>query len=311
MTDPMRPATTPWRSGTLARGGRSRVLFGWSYEDERIELEAFGLPGRVCVIAAAGETAAACAAVGHEVTAVDINPRQLDYCAQRLSGSPATHGLAELGMAAGRSIVAGLVPGWRRTELIRALAASEPADAARYWHDRLDTGAFPALLRSLIGPGGVVLRVLDPDLASSVPRRFDQVIRARLGGGLARHGLRGNRFAWRLLTGTDDPHWRLTTTNRVTLVTADVVEHLEQVPRGHYTGISLSNVLDGAAPGFAAKLRLAAVRALDPDGAIVLRSFADRTDPGLARADASMIWGRVAVIRPGTDADRTWPLPRP
>ena len=125
-------ASTPWRSGTLARRGRARVLFGWSYEDERIELEAFARTsgGRVCVIAAAGETAAACAAAGHEVTAVDINPRQLDYCRQRLAGDPAQSGLAETGMAAGRTALGWVAPAWRRTAVVGALSTSDP-DAGR------------------------------------------------------------------------------------------------------------------------------------------------------------------------------------
>lgn len=297
-------ARTPWRSGTLIRRGRARVLFGWSYEDERIELEAFARPagGRVCVIAAAGETAAACAAAEHEVTAVDINPRQLDYCRRRLAGATAQAGLAETGMNAGRSALGLVAPAWRQAALVAALGAVEPDVAEAYWRERLDHGAFPVLLRSLVGSGGVALRGLNPALARAVPPRFDRVVRARIGHGLGRHGFAANRFAWRLLAGVDLPGWTMPTVTAadppVELIQADVAEHLESVPPGHYAGVSLSNVLDGADSRFATRLRTAATRALAPGGAIVLRSFGDGADPGCALDDAALLWGSVQVLRP-------------
>lgn len=291
----------PWQTGNFGRGRRSRLLFGWSYEDERVELAAFGDPGRVCVIAAAGETAAACSSAGHQVTAIEINPTQLDYCGARLSGAPTRSGTAERGMTTGRSALSVLAPGWRRDRLVRVLATSGPAKAEAYWRAHLDTPTFRLLLATLLRPSGVMARVLRPEFAAGMTELFDQTLRARIGAGLARHGMAGNRFAWRLLAGMEDPTWQLPPrAGQIKVVCADVVEHLAEVPAGHYSGISLSNVHDGAGPDLAVRLLAAARHAIAPGGAIVLRSFADHDDPGEvnhAGQDASLLWGSVKVLR--------------
>ncbi len=77
---------TPWAGGRFdQRRGPRRVLFGQMYEDPEVELRAFPEGAPVFCIASAGDTALALAA-RHPVTAVDINPVQLDYARQRLAG---------------------------------------------------------------------------------------------------------------------------------------------------------------------------------------------------------------------------------
>ena len=76
----------PW-----LRGSGPRVLFGRMYEDPEIELAAFAPGSRVLAIASAGDTAAALAQAGHQVTAIDINPAQLEYWATVLVQTLSEH----------------------------------------------------------------------------------------------------------------------------------------------------------------------------------------------------------------------------
>lgn len=295
-------AETPWSKGKLTRlGGSPRILFGHSYEDAAIEVEEFGEPGRVCVIAAAGETAAICAAAGHEVTAVDINAVQLDYARSRLAGAPARTGVAERGMHVARTALSAVVPGWRRSQLRPALAQCDGEQALEFWRTRLNAGPFRGLLTAVLRPTSLVVRTMQPEFARFLPRQFDQIILDRLEAGLARHGMADNRFAWRLLGGLEHPGWQLPRSgaDRITWSQTDVLELLESVPAGHYDGISLSNVLDGASFAYGRRLRHAAARAIRPGGAVVLRSFAppSGTGPGRALDDAAMLWGSVTVTR--------------
>lgn len=296
---------TPWSAGQLARGLRPGprtpgILFGVSYEDERIELDVFGAPGRVCVVAASGETAAACAAAGHAVTAVDINPTQLAYAEARCAGGSTVVGTAERGMAAARTVLKVVAPAWRRRRLRPVLARLGLDAAGEHWRSSLDSTAFARLLALALRPGSAVAGLLQPDFAAFVPARFDLDLRSRIGGGLARHGMSGNRFAWRLLVGDEMPGWRmppLVDAQPITWLHADIAAHLESVPAGHYDGISLSNVLDGAPAAFAARLRTAAAHAVRDGGPVVVRTFAPpgTAGPGRAAADASMLWGSIQV----------------
>ena len=75
----MMNASTPWQAGRFDRsGGPGKVLFGQMYEDVDIERSAFPAGARVFCIASAGDTAMALS-TAHNVTAIDINPVQLDY----------------------------------------------------------------------------------------------------------------------------------------------------------------------------------------------------------------------------------------
>ncbi len=293
---------TPWRTGRLARGrGAPRVLFGWSYEDERVELDAFGPPdptSRVCVIAASGETAAACAAAGHRVVAVDLNPVQLAYARARVDDSaPAVTGTAERGMAAGRSALALVSPGWRRDRVQAALSRSAD-EVGAYWRGALDRRPLRLLLGAALRPGAAVAGLLRPEFADFVPDRFDLALRERIGAGLARYG-GGRRFAWRLLAGREQPGWfPPAPATPIDWRPADVVAFLEGEPAGSFAGVSLSNVTDGAPTEFADRLRAAARRAVRPGGAVVSRSFA--TGP-VDAADAALLWGTVRVERVESD----------
>lgn len=300
----MTEAPTPWSSGRLARGGRSRrtpgILFGASYEDERIELDVFGRPGRICVVAGSGETAAGCAAAGHAVTAVDINPTQLAYARARCAGGATVVGTAERGMAVARALLKVVAPAWRRDRLLSVLASAGPAVAGEHWRTSLDSAAFARLLALALRPGSVVAGWLQPDFAAFVPSRFDLDLRARLADGLGRHGTAQNRFAWRLLAGAELPGWtmpRLGDVEPITWLHADIAVHLESVPPGHYDGISLSNVFDGAPAAFDQRLRTAASRAVRPGGPVIIRTFAPpgADGPGRAADDAAMLWGSVQV----------------
>src|SRR5438094_8829220 len=86
-----------WRNGRLdGRPGRATVLFGRMHEDWRIEASLFPPGSRVLCIASAGCTALALAESGDRVTAVDINPSQVDYVRPRLAGMPAKAGRVDL-----------------------------------------------------------------------------------------------------------------------------------------------------------------------------------------------------------------------
>ncbi len=299
--EPVTPtsAGTPWQGGRLVRFGPPQVLFGRGYEDERIELAAFGAPGRVCVIAGSGEVAAAAAAAGHRVTAVDANPFQLHYARRRVAGAPSVRGSAEALLTLGRSLLRPFSPGWQVRRLLPVLQQAGPAEAAEYWVSHLDTRVVRWQLAGVLRPGSFTVRMLTEELARFIPRRFDDVLRWRLARGLARHGMRGNRFAWRLLSGEELPGWRLPVVDAgaISWRVEDVASHLEAVPPGHYDAVALSNVLDGASPDYAARLRVAVRRAVRPGGAVVLRSLAEPApgDEGLAGADAAMVWGSVTT----------------
>ncbi|GHE92648.1 hypothetical protein GCM10017786_26650 [Amycolatopsis deserti] len=259
--------------------GRRSLLFGWGYEDPDVELRAFPR-GRVLAIAAAGETVAALARAGFEVTGVDINPVQLAYCRDRLAGAPARPGRAERLLAAGRAVLRTLDSRWRRIDL----REGDPAEL-------LDSRRLRGLLATGLAPLGLLL----PAFAHAIPPRLDRVLLARLRRGLG-HLPADNPWAWRLLTGRDElaPDTRA----RATLIHADVADHLEQVPRGWYDGISLSNILDGPDARYAARLDDAVWHALRPGGVVVSRSFREpRPGEDAGPRDRSMLWGVVDVRR--------------
>src|SRR5687768_12321771 len=75
-----KPDATAWRRGRIdRRAGPPELLFGRMYEDSAVELGAFEPGGRVFCIASAGCTAFDLAGRGDDVTAVDINPAQVEY----------------------------------------------------------------------------------------------------------------------------------------------------------------------------------------------------------------------------------------
>ncbi|WP_051944519.1 hypothetical protein [Streptacidiphilus rugosus] len=301
---------TPWAEGRLLSVGPSRrpgVLFGRMYEDTGIELAAFPPPGaRVLCIASAGDTAAALAAAGYEVTAVDLNPVQLAYARGRLEdGAPAVAGSAERLLALGRSAARGVTPAWRAPELGRFLRLDDPAEQARRWRDELDSAALRRLMALMLRPAGALALALRPAFRGVVPSGFDVVLRRRIERTVSRHPNSANPWAWRLLAGTE-PQGTAggglpAAGARVRLVLGDVVEHLERAPRGAYDAVTLSNVVDGPGPAFARRLRAAVDHAVRPGGVAVLRSVRrpGPAGPGSAADDRSMLWGVVRVLRLG------------
>ncbi len=278
----------PWTAGRLLPGRHPKILFGWGYEDPRVELEAFPPGGRVLAIAAAGETVSALAGAGFDVTGVDINPVQLDYGRARLAGAPAVTGSAERLLAAGRAVLRGLDPRWRPHNVAEALRQGDLTPL-------LASKRLRGLLACGLAPLGLVLR---PGFRRSIPPRLDQVLLNRLRRGL-RDRPAANPWAWRLLTGRDElataPEPR-----HARLIHTDVATHLEQVPRGWYQGVSLSNILDGPDATYAARLERALAHALKPGAVVVLRSFrepAPRQDAG--PVDRAMLWGVVEIRRMG------------
>jgi S-adenosylmethionine:diacylglycerol 3-amino-3-carboxypropyl transferase len=298
-------ATTPWERGRLdARRGKPRLLFGQMYEDWDIEAEVLPPAGRVFCIASAGSTSIALAARGLSVTAVDINPAQVDYVRARLRGAAPLAGTADRFFALGRRFLP--LMGLRRARIRQFLELAEPAEQVRFWRTHLDTARFKAALALAINP--LALRAIySSTFVRVLPPRFDRIIRARLERCWALHPNRTNPYAWRFFLGIDPPEHVAPTLpspasgggNRpLDLVCADAAAYLESCPPASFIGFSLSNILDGTEPAYGERL-MAAVRHSAQDGAlVVLRSFME-PPPGesteWAARDRSMLWGRLTV----------------
>ncbi|MFI2765296.1 hypothetical protein ACH5A3_41825 [Streptomyces echinatus] len=304
---------TPWARGRLLGGfGGPRLLFGRMYEDWGVELAVFPPPGaRVLCIASAGDTAAALAGAGYEVTAVDVNAVQLAYARERLAGGAAREGTAEAVMRVGRGAAARLLPAWRQEKLRDFLALDDPAEQARRWRQELDTPGLRRLMRIGLRPGGALAVALRPSFAGVVPARFDEVLRRRLQRTVGRHPNARNAWLWRLLAGAEPPGAPAAPPPPgagagagVRLVHGDVVHTLQRAPRGGYDAVTLSNVLDGPDAGFARRLRAAVRHAVRPGGVVVLRSAREpgAHGPGWAGQDRSALWGVVRAVRLGDAA---------
>jgi len=294
----MSAATTPWQRGRLdGRRGHPRLLFGRMYEDWTVESEVLPAAGRVFCIASAGTTSMALAARGLTVTAVDINPAQIDYVRARLEGAPPRAGMADRFFALGRQALP--LMGLRRSRVRPFLELADPSDQISYWRTRLDTARFRAALAMTINP--LALRTIySSTLVRVLPHRFDRIIRARLERCWARHPNRTNPYAWQFFLGIDPPEYvsPAPAVERIQLVCADAAAFLESCPPAHFIGFSLSNILDGTEPAYGERL-MAAVRRSAQDGAVMLlRSFME-PPPGesteWAARDRSMIWGRLTV----------------
>jgi S-adenosylmethionine:diacylglycerol 3-amino-3-carboxypropyl transferase len=281
------------------------------YEDWMVEAEVLPAAGRVFCIASAGCTSMALAARGLTVTAVDINPAQVDYVRSRLNGGPIQAGTADRFFAAGRRALPLL--GLRQSARRAFLELDDPTAQIRYWRSRLDTARFRAGLALVINP--LALRIVySPTFVRVLPRRFDRIIRSRLERCWARHPNRTNPYAWRFFLGVDPPGQTPALTLprergrgnpasgggkvAIELVCADAAAYLESCPPASFIGFSLSNILDGTEPAYGERL-MAAVRRSAQDGAVVvLRSFME-PPPGesteWATRDRSMLWGRLTV----------------
>ena len=93
-------------------------------EDWRVEDGLFPQKAEVFCIASAGCTALALAETGRRVTAVDINPAQVEYVERRLAGDELRQGRAETWLRHLRAFL--FLLGIPRSTLIRFLELDEP-----------------------------------------------------------------------------------------------------------------------------------------------------------------------------------------
>jgi hypothetical protein len=285
---------TAWQAGRLGSSkGPQRLLFGRMYEDAEIEREAFQGKGRVFCVASAGATALRLTDQ-HEVVACDINPAQLAYAERRAAGGPVETGDAERAM----NFTRGFMPlvGWR-TGVVRAfLALSDVAEQMAFWREHLDTRRFRAGFDILMSR--IVLRAAyAPQFLSFLPARFGQVLRRRLERGFARHANATNPYAHALLLGETGEEPRRATPN-IRFILADSASWLESCPARFFDGFALSNILDGAEPGYRSRLSRAVRSAAAEEAVVVLRSFREpppELDSNHAECDRSMLWGVVDV----------------
>jgi len=302
-------ATTPWEAGRFdTRAGPRKVLFGQMYEDVGIERAAFAPGARVFCIASAGDTAMALSGA-HQVTAIDINPAQLDYARARLAGAPAITGTAEHVMGLGRGAMA--LFGWRRTVLERFLALDDPAAQSAYWRAHLDTRGFRLATDALLSVAGLKAVYGSPFLAI-LPAHFGRVMRGRLAHCFVTFPNRGNHYARALLLGGPPPPIPFER-SRIALVGGDAADYLERCPPKSFDAFTLSNILDGAAAGYRQRLFAAVRRAAALDAIVVLRSFAEPTHAtphDRAARDRSILWG-VVDVRPVAALDAAGGVPIP
>lgn len=295
---PRKDNGTPWRHGRFGRRGGSALLFGRMCEDPSIELAVFPPAGRVFSIASAGCTSFALAGAGHSVTAVDINPAQIEYARARLLGAPAEQGAADRMMSRGRRLA--WLFGWTESNLRAFLSLDDTREQADYWRRRLDTVRWRCAIDSLLHP--TLLRaVYAGPFVRSLPERFGRIVRARLERGWATHPNRHNPYAWRLLLGSDapGPAAPLPPSGPIEFVCADAAEYLESRPPACFDGFSLSNILDAAGPAYRRRLMDAVRRAASPEAVMTLRSFSEPHSSAVnwAARDRSMLWGIIDVKR--------------
>jgi SAM-dependent methyltransferase len=287
---------SPWSRGRLdGRPGPPQLLFGRMHEDWRVEAAAFQPGSRVFCIASSGCTALALAARGFRVTAVDVNPAQIDYARSRAAGAPPRQGLVDGRLARARRLLPWL--GMRERDLLSFLQLAEPAEQTAFWRERLETRRLRGFLRCALHPA--LLRLShNRRFVGWEPERFDRSVLRRLERTWATHPNRENPYAWNLLLGRDPDPANETAVSGIDFVCADAVEFLRNGPPGRFDGLSLSNILDAAPEAFRERL-LAAVRyAAAPGAVLVLRSFAeppnDRQAQWAAR-DRSPLWGAIEV----------------
>lgn len=288
---------TSWQRGPFRLWPRG-LMFGQTYEDHRIELESFPPRSRVFCIAGAGYTARALAAAGHQVTAVDINPAQLEYAKSRVTGSPPHAGMAESLLWFGRRLVS--LAGWTRARLEVFLSLSDCSEQAEFWDRELDTARWRSTFDLLLAPRLLSLFYRNP-FVDSLPRDFGPRLRQRLRRGWANHSNRHNPFAAALLVGRPLPEPDAPGTP-VRFICADAAHFLSSCPPRSFEAISLSNIGDGASPDYLRHLQSAVAHAAVPGATIVSRSFLEPgfdSESNQAALDRSLLWAAVLVKQVG------------
>lgn len=293
---------SPWLRGRLdQRVGPALVLFGRMYEDAAIEQALFPPGAEVCCVASGGCTALALCAAGYAVTAVDCNPAQIRYLAERAAGRPPRDGYVEQLMAVARRRLR--LSGVSVGELRALLSLDDPAvqRAALEAPERaLLRAALGDLLGTLGSAGTAEPATRGADLA---PFMIDRLLR-----GMARHSNRHNAFAWRLLLGEDPPAWSAPTAPAAAppaaaplrLCESDLATFLESLPPHRFTAFSLSNLVDVQSAAEQARLLTALSRAAAPGAVVVSRSLApaqSSEEAEWAGRDRALLWGRITITR--------------
>jgi len=293
------PAESVWRHGAFRAGS---LMFGQTYEDPEIELQAIPCGSWVFCIAGAGTTAQAISAAGNRVTAVDISPAQIEYAQARNAGGPPRDGIAERLLAVGRR----LAPfcGWTRQKLDHFLNLSCCSEQVAYWDRELNTAAWRATVDGLLAPRLLRLCYRGP-FVSALPAEFGPKFRQRLRRGWATHSNRDNPFAVLLLTG--EPmmcHHKKALP--ISFVCADAADFLERCNPGSFDAFVLSNIGDGVSYEYRRRLAAAVQDAAAPNAVVVSRSFGEPNagvGSNLAIKDRSLLWGVVSVCRLGETSE--------
>jgi S-adenosylmethionine:diacylglycerol 3-amino-3-carboxypropyl transferase len=269
------------------------LLFGQMYEDSAVELTAFARGSRVFCIASAGCTAFDLAARGDDVTAVDLNPAQVEYVRRRLEGRPTEQGTIDQWLDRLRRLAPAV--GWRRSVLERFCSLEQPDVQLEFWRRNLDTRRFRLALAAAFTPKQLQRAYASPFVAV-LPPRFDLILRRRLERGIGRHANSRNPYAAALLLGRP----REAVPAPLRLVTSDAAEFLERCPPRSFDGLTLSNIVDGADEAYGARLFAAVRRAAVPGAVAILRSFREPLDDAEAERaadDRSLIWGSIRLER--------------
>jgi len=283
---------TAWSSGRLAGSGPPRLIFGRMYEDPGVEIRS--LPkGRVIAIASAGDVAFGLAAAGHEVVAIDVNPAQVEYARERMTGGPPRLGQADRYLAqAARALP---LLGLPRDRLRRFFDLDDPRIQVAEWR-KLAGRRFRAALSLAFGPA---LRLAyRSELASALPRGFAGELVSRLERGFGIHPNRSNPLAPALF-GLPTPPVRA---QAVDLQQAELLEYMRAQSTGSFDGFAFSNVTDGAPAGFRDELLTAARRIARPGAIAVLRTLGGprgAQDVERAASDRALIWGGIEAVSVG------------
>jgi len=278
---------TAWKLST-------RLLFGQMYEDVEIERRAF-IPGcRVFCIASAGCTAIALSS-NHQVTAVDLNPAQIEYARGRAAGKERQWGLLDRLMRAERHAL--LFAGWTPSRLERFLRFDDCAEQLAFWQANLNTLRFRNAFDFKLACDGIVLRLLTPDRGLPL-LTLGGIFRRRLERGFARHPNNTNPYAHRLFGRGLTPSG-LPAASSIRFETANAVEFLQAMPANSFDAFSLSNIADAAASTFRLQLIQAVKHAASPSAVAVLRSFHEpenSVEAECAARDRAMLWGSIQVV---------------
>jgi len=269
-------------------------MFGRTYEDAAIEIEAFAPRSRVFCIAGAGCTARILAAAGHQVTAVDIHPEQVAYAQSRALGAPERAGIAERLLGYGRQFF-GLV-GWTEQRLGEFLHLNDPVEQIAYWDRFLNTRRLSAALDVALSRS-ILYRIYNRLFVDALPPNFGTCIHQRMRRCWATHPNASNPYAWTLFSGQQQiisgPP-----VHPIHFACADAATYLESCGPASFEAFSLSNILDGAPVAYADRLHRAVRRAAVPGAALVSRSFAEPVSEmksNWAECDRSFLWGIVNV----------------